>query len=225
MTTTRRPIIAGNWKMNTLLEDAKALAIGVRDATAKFVDSVDVVVIPPSCFLVPVLSALGADSAVGVGAQNVHPEARGAFTGELSAPMVGNLGCRYVVCGHSERRALFGEPSEFVGLKVASVHAAGMTPILCVGETLEQREAKETMAVVTHQLVKGISTLNADAAAAIVVAYEPVWAIGTGLTATPAQAQEIHAGLRAVLANELGEARAQQIRIQYGGSVKPHNAA
>ncbi|PKN55406.1 MAG: triose-phosphate isomerase [Deltaproteobacteria bacterium HGW-Deltaproteobacteria-14] len=220
---TRRRIIAGNWKMFTDLEEAVALARGVAEATARFATDVDVVVIPPSCLIAPVVSALG-ESHVGVGAQNMHPEPRGAYTGELSGPMLTSVGCSYVVCGHSERRHLFGETSEFVGTKVAAAHRFGLTPILCVGETLEEREAGETEAIVGEQLRRGIDGLTKEEIAATIIAYEPVWAIGTGRTASAEQAQAVHAHLRAQLVKRAGAQVAEAVRIQYGGSVKPSNA-
>ncbi len=219
---TRKRIIAGNWKMNTDLDGAVALARGVAEATKGA--TVDVVVIPPTCFLAPVGAAI-AGSHVGLGAQNMHPAAKGAFTGEVSGAMLTSVGCGYVVCGHSERRAMFGDSNAWVGEKVAAVHAAGLTPILCVGETLAQREANETTRIVTDQLLAGLGDLSADQIVATVVAYEPVWAIGTGLTATPAQAQDVHAHIRATLAERADAATAAAVRIQYGGSVKPGNAA
>ena len=220
----RRPIIAGNWKMYTDLDEALALARGVADATASRAADVDVVVIPPAVFVHPVAAAL-AGTHVGVGAQNLHPEARGAYTGELGGPMLVSAGCRYVVCGHSERRQLFGETSEFIGAKVTAAHRHGLTPILCVGEILYEREAATTEGGATEQLLKGLEGLGHAEIEATVIAYEPVWAIGTGRTATPEQAQAVHAHLRGVLAQRAGAAVAEAVRIQYGGSVKPDNAA
>ena len=220
----RRRIIAGNWKMYTDLEEAVALARGVATATAGQAGDVDVVVIPPACFIVPVVAALEGTH-VGVGAQNMHPEPRGAYTGELGATMLLSVGCRYVVCGHSERRQLFGETSEFVGTKVEAAHRYGLTPILCVGETLEERDAGETEAIVAEQLRHGIDGLTKEQIAATVIAYEPVWAIGTGRNATPEQAQAVHAHLRRLLVERAGAQVADVVRIQYGGSVKPANAA
>jgi len=220
----RRPIIAGNWKMYTDLAEALALAKGVAEATAARAADVDVVVIPPAVFVHPVAAAV-AGTHVAVGAQNMHPEAKGAFTGELAGAMIATAGARFVVCGHSERRQIFGESSEFIGAKVKAAHVAGLTPILCVGETLDEREAGTTEAIVTDQLLKGLAGLDKDALVATVVAYEPVWAIGTGRTATPEQAQAVHAHLRAVLAERFGADVAAAVRIQYGGSVKPDNAA
>ncbi len=221
-TENRRQVVAGNWKMNTTLDGAVALARGVVASTPA--GGVEVVVIPPTCLLGPVAQAV-AGSHVALGAQNVHPAESGAFTGEASAAMLASLGVRYVVCGHSERRHVFGEDAAWIGEKVAACHASGLTPILCVGETLEEREAGRTEAVVMSQLDLGLAHLDASQIVTTVIAYEPVWAIGTGRTATPAQAQEMHAAIRAHLAGRVGDGVAAQIRIQYGGSVKPANAA
>ncbi len=223
MGTARRSVIAGNWKMHTDRASAVALADGVARAVAALAH-VDVAVIPPACFLDAVGQAL-AGTTVALGAQNVHPAAQGAFTGEVSAAMLRSLGVRYVLCGHSERRHVFGETSEFIGEKVRAALASGLTPVLCVGETLEDRDAGRTEAVVAEQLDLGLASLDAGQVRAAVIAYEPVWAIGTGRTATPAQAQEVHGFLRARLRAAHGAACADAVRIQYGGSVKPDNAA
>ena len=217
----RRRIVAGNWKMNTDLDGALALA---QSVTASAGDAVDVVLIPPACFLASVTAAT-AGSPVDVGAQNLHPASGGAFTGEVSGPMLASLGVTYAVCGHSERRHVFGEDSDFVGEKVTAAHEHGLIPILCVGETLEDREDGVTDSVVLGQLDAGLAQLAPAQVASTVVAYEPVWAIGTGRTATPEQAQEVHATIRRRLAERFGSAVANVVRIQYGGSVKPSNAA
>jgi triosephosphate isomerase len=223
MPRPRRSLVAGNWKMHTDRDGAVALAQGVAAAVAGL-DGVDVAVIPPSCFLESVGVALRG-SAVALGAQNMHSAASGAFTGEISGAMLDSLGVRLVLCGHSERRHVFGESSAFVGQKVTAAHAQGLTPVLCVGETLEDRDAGRTEAVVAEQLDLGLAGLNAAQVEATVIAYEPVWAIGTGRTATPAQAQEVHRFVRARLADAHGQGVADAVRIQYGGSVKPDNAA
>ena len=218
---TRRRIVAGNWKMNTDASSAVELARAVaRDAAP----GVDLLLIPPACFLAHV-TAETADSSVAVGAQNMHPAQQGAFTGELSAPMLKSLGVGYVVCGHSERRHVFGESSEFVGEKVAAAHEHGLCPIVCVGETLDDREANRTDAVVLGQLDAGLASLNATQVMATIVAYEPVWAIGTGRTATPEQAQDVHATIRGRISERFGAEVGDAVRIQYGGSVKANNAA
>lgn len=220
---TRRRIVAGNWKMNTTLDDAVALAQGVAEAVGPQAP-VDVVLIPPAPFLADVHRAVqGAD--VQVGAQNLHPAEGGAYTGELSGAMLRSAGCSYVICGHSERRKYFAETPEWVGEKVAAAHRAGLTPILCVGETLAERDGGRMRAIVAQQLDGGLGRLTPEDVAGTVLAYEPVWAIGTGRTATPEQAQEVHAFLRARLASRYGDEIAAAVRIQYGGSVKPGNAA
>ena len=217
---TRKPIIAGNWKMNTRLADAISLAGQVGALPG---DNVDVIVIPPMAYLGAIARAIGG-SHVALGAQNLHPAAKGAFTGEVSGSMLKDVGCEYVICGHSERRKLFGDTDAWVGEKVASAHHAGLTPILCVGETLEEREAGDMPAVVVRQLNAGLATCSVHEVRNTVIAYEPVWAIGTGRTASPEQAQEVHQLLRGALAEKLGRAGADHVRIQYGGSVKPQNA-
>jgi len=162
---------------------------------------------------------------VAVGAQDIYFEEKGAFTGEISPAMLKDVGCTYVLCGHSERRHVLGETDELVGQKVTAAIHGGLLPILCVGELLEQRDAGQTEEVVARQLETGLAGLNADKMSAVTIAYEPVWAIGTGRTATPQQAQEVHAFIRNWLAQKYDEALAQEIRIQYGGSVKPGNAS
>jgi len=184
---------------------------------------VQVAVAPPFTALATAAEALRG-SRIALAAQDVHWEAQGAFTGEVSAPMLAEIGCRHVIVGHSERRQLFGETDEAVRKKAGAVLAAGMRPIVCVGETLAEREAGRTLEVVGRQVRGGLAGLPSAALAALTVAYEPVWAIGTGKTATTAQAQEVHAAIRAVL-RELGGPAADQMRIQYGGSVKADNAA
>jgi triosephosphate isomerase len=187
---------------------------------------VDLVLCPPALYVETVGTALAAaKSDVGLGAQNVHEKSNGAFTGEVSPPMLVDLCCRYVILGHSERRTLFGETDALVNAKTKAALAAGLTPIVCVGETLVEREAGRTAAVVTTQVQGSLAGLSAADLEKIVVAYEPVWAIGTGKVATPAQAQEVHALIRSLLAGLASPAVAAKVRIQYGGSVKPDNAA
>jgi len=222
MSAPRRRIVAGNWKMHKTLEGALELAGEVARATEAC--DVDVVVLPPTCLVHAVASALDG-SHVGVGAQNLHPEPQGAYTGEVSGAMLASVGCRWVVCGHSERRQLFGETSAFVAAKVGAALRFGLRPILCVGETLEERESDRTEAVIDAQLKAVFGVLSADEMAETVVAYEPVWAIGTGRTATPEQAQQVHAHIRELIRARFGAATADRVRIQYGGSVKPNNAA
>jgi triosephosphate isomerase len=217
---TRRKLIAGNWKMNpTSLDEAVALAKAV--ATGASGDRGDVLVIPPTPFLSAVAQAL-AGSAVALGAQNSSPELKGAFTGEASGPMLRAVGARFVLCGHSERRQIFGESSELVGRKVQAALRDGLTPILCVGETLTEREQGITDQVVASQLEGGLAGLGADKATEVVIAYEPVWAIGTGKVASPEQAQAAHAAIRGWLVARFGN---DTTLILYGGSVKADNAA
>ena len=218
----RKPIVAGNWKMNKTAPQAAALVRELRPLV-EGLKSVEVVVCPPYTALATAADAL-AGSGIGLGAQNMHWEPSGAFTGEVSAEMLLTAGCRYVIIGHSERRALFHETNADVNRKVKAALAAGLTPIMCVGETLDQREAGKTEDVVRDHVEGGLAGLGADQIRKIVVAYEPVWAIGTGKTATPEQAQDVHAFIRALLARLADTGTAQTVRIQYGGSVKPENA-
>lgn len=220
----RRPFVAGNWKMNKTVAEATALAREVRDAVHGLGDRVEVAVAPPFTALWTVARSLEG-SAVAVAAQNCHAEASGAFTGEVSAAMLKEVGCRWVILGHSERRQLFGETDAGVAKKVASVLKAELLPIICVGETLAQREAGQTLAIVEAQVKGCLAGFGATEGARFVIAYEPVWAIGTGRTATAAQAQEVHASIRGVLRGLWGAAAAAEVRIQYGGSVKADNAA
>jgi triosephosphate isomerase len=218
--STRKPFVAGNWKMNLERKTALGLALAVRDSVGRR-DDVDVAVFPPYVYLDEVARSL-AGSMVKTGAQNCSDEVSGAFTGEISPAMLVDVGATYVLIGHSERRHLYGEGDELVGRKVRLALEHGLSPILCVGETLAEREAGQTAEVVKRQLSAVIHQL-AHCAAEMVVAYEPVWAIGTGRTATPAQAQEVHALLRAQLQAATG--RGDAMRILYGGSVKADNAA
>jgi triosephosphate isomerase len=216
----RRPILAANWKMHKTTAEAAAFASAflplVSDARA-----VDVVIAPPFTALEALGRAL-AGSAVALAAQNVHPEEQGAYTGEISPGMLAHLGCAYAIVGHSERRSLFAETDAFVARKARALLERGIRPIVCVGESLEQREAERTFDVVGAQIDGSLAELDSDRAADVVVAYEPVWAIGTGRTATPAMAQEVHAFIRERLGAHFG-AGAADVRIQYGGSVKPDN--
>jgi triosephosphate isomerase len=216
----RRKLVVGNWKMNgsragnaALLSDIAAGLDGALAACA---------VCAPAPYLAQCEAAL-AGTPVAWGAQDVSANANGAFTGEVSASMLAEHGCRYVIVGHSERRAYHGESNELVAKKTVAVLAAGMTPIVCVGETLEQREAGQTEQIVSRQLDAVLALLNEEQIAQIVVAYEPVWAIGTGKTATPAMAQEVHAQLRAQL-KQKNAAAADSVQLLYGGSMKPDNA-
>jgi triosephosphate isomerase (TIM) len=217
----RKPIVAGNWKMNKEVDDAIALASAVKLELLNFTDA-EVVLCPPFTALKAVGDVLQG-SYIKLGAQNMHWEKEGAYTGEISPSMLRNVFCHYVILGHSERRAIFHETNEAVNRKVKAALSAGLRPIMCVGETLAEHEAGRTEDVVRIQVEAGLAGVEAGAAN-IVLAYEPVWAIGTGKTATPEQAQEVHAFLRGIMAKMLGDNIASGIRIQYGGSVKPGNA-
>ncbi len=219
----RRVLIAGNWKMNTTRVPAVALAEGIAEKANDF-DSLDLAVCPPSCYLDAVGRAI-AGSKVGLGAQNMYHEREGAYTGEISAAMLCDLGCRYVILGHSERRHILGETDGAINQKVLAALAAGLTPIVCVGELLAEREAGQTFAVIGRQFDGSLAGLSAEQMSNVVIAYEPVWAIGTGKVATPQQAEEVHLALRKLIEKRYNEGLAKGVRIQYGGSVKPENAA
>ncbi|MCL6503347.1 MAG: triose-phosphate isomerase [Pirellulales bacterium] len=219
----RRPLVVGNWKMNLLRRDAVALARAVAEWARRH-SQPELVLCPPFVYLEAVAEVLR-DAPVGLGAQNVYPQAGGAYTGEISPAMLADVGCRYVIVGHSERRQLLGEQDEFIGRKVVAALEAGLQPILCVGELLKQRERGETQEVVRGQLVQALQGVSEAAASRLVLAYEPVWAIGTGRVATAAQAQEVQADLRSTLRMRYNATAAEQVRILYGGSVKAENAA
>src|SRR3977135_3253331 len=219
----RKKIVAANWKMNmTQAESARfvqSLLLDLGDIT-----DVEVVIVPPFTAIAKVMEALGASQSIKVGAQNMHWEPNGPFTGEISTALLRDLLVRYVVLGHSERRTLFGETDEIVNRKVCAAHEALLRPIVCVGETLEQRERGEVEKVLGTQLKGSLAGLDAKELHETVIAYEPVWAIGTGRTAPTEQAQEAHAFIRRTLGEISDEATADKMRIQYGGSVKPDNA-
>lgn len=219
----RKKLIAGNWKMNLGPVSAVGLLKDLNQALENQSVSSEVVVCPPYVSLHQAVSELQT-SPVSVGAQNVHYEASGAYTGEVSPQMLKEAGCSYVIVGHSERREYFSEDDELVARKVKSALKEGLNVILCVGETLEQRKSGDQERVVTRQLKAVTDQLDADLASRLVIAYEPVWAIGTGETATPEQAQEMHAHIRSRIASSLGEELSTSIRILYGGSMKPANA-
>ncbi len=219
----RKKFIAGNWKMYTTAaaarELASAVARGVGGETR-----VTVAVCPPFPYLLPVAEALRG-SAVALGAQDVYPEKEGAFTGEVSAQMLLDVGCRYVIVGHSERRHILHEDTQLINRKVRAGLAAGLDVILCVGETLDEREANRTEAILEGQVSGGLQGVTGDQLSRLVIAYEPVWAIGTGRNATPEQARQAHAYIRGLVGKMFGENAAAALPIQYGGSVKPDNAA
>ena len=217
----RRKIVAGNWKMNGSKDLAQALVSDVRSRAASLDNGVEVVIIPPAIYVPDVVASAGDTLSVGV--QNVGQYASGAYTGEISADMALDQGCQYALVGHSERRQLFAETDAAVAEKVSRVLASGLQAMVCVGETLEEREAGQAEAVVAAQVKAGLATVASDQWSRVVVAYEPVWAIGTGKTATAQDAQSMHASIRQVL-SEMG-APANEISLLYGGSVKADNAA
>jgi len=219
----RRPIVAGNWKMYKSLQEASDLTRGVLKAISG-VRGLDIVLCPPFTALSTVGHLLKGPY-VSLGAQDCHWESEGAFTGEVSPTMIKDAGARYCIIGHSERRLYFGETNQTVARKVQAVFAHALTPIVCIGETVEERQGGRTVPVIEEQLRVGLQCVPATRAVDLVLAYEPIWAIGTGQNATPTQAQEIHAFLRQALAKLLTPDAAQAIRIQYGGSVKPANSA
>ena len=219
---SRRRIVAGNWKMNKTPSEAKALVEELKPLVAN--DDVDVVYCVPAIDIVPVVEAVKGTN-VKVGAENLYTEDKGAFTGEISADMLVDAGVEYVVIGHSERREYFAETDEFLNKKVKKAIEKGLTPILCCGETLEQREMGVTMDWIRLQIKSDLTGVAASDVAKLVIAYEPIWAIGTGKTATSDQAEEVCAGIRACIAEMYDQATADAVRIQYGGSVNAGNAS
>jgi len=218
----RRFLIAGNWKMNLDRQAAVGLARAVvRGATS--IQAVDLAVCPPFCYLEAVGGELH-DSAVALGAQNMFHQPQGAFTGEISPLMLRDLGCRFVILGHSERRHVLGESDELINKKVHAASATGLTPIVCLGELLSEREAGKTLEAVRQQFAKSLAGLSAEDMCKTVLAYEPVWAIGTGKVASPDQAEEVHLALRKIIAERYNAQVAEAVRILYGGSVTPENA-
>lgn len=219
----RTPVIGGNWKMHLDFEAAMELSSGLRNRLGSH-RGAEVLIFPSFPYLRPVSQRLR-ESAIAVGAQDLHVEAKGAFTSGVSAQMIRSIGCTHVLIGHSERRSVFGDDDALVARKLSVALEAGLVPVLCVGESLAERESGQTFAVLERQITSALRAHTAAALSTLIVAYEPVWAIGTGLTATPEQAQEVHAWLRGHVSELLGETFAAQLRIQYGGSVKPANAA
>ena len=220
---SRMPLIAGNWKMYKTVPEAVQTASQLKDLVSA-VGEVDVMIAPPFTALYPVSEVLK-DSTIAVGAQDMYWEQEGAYTGEISSAMLLSAGCRYVILGHSERREYFNDSNENVNRKVSAALAAGLIPIICIGESEKQREAGETFSVLDKQLKMGLKGHFAEALPNIAIAYEPIWAIGTGKTATSAQAQEVHQFLRKNVAQMFGDDLAVNLRILYGGSVKPQNAS
>jgi triosephosphate isomerase len=219
----RKLFIAGNWKMNTTLQSGLELAEGLKEAIGS-VEQIEMAFFPPAVYLKSICDPVPGSN-IGVGAQNMYFEAKGAFTGEISGEMLRDVGCRYVLLGHSERRHVIGETDELINKKVLKALADGLDVILAVGELLEQRQAGQTMEVNRRQIQLGLAGVSAQDLARVTIAYEPVWAIGTGKTASPAQAQEVHKDIRKLLGEMYNEQLAQATRIQYGGSMKPDNAA
>ena len=219
----RRPLIAGNWKMFKTWREAKDTAVRLAGLVATATDR-DIMVAPQFTALVPVCEAL-ASSNIDVGAQNLFWEAEGAYTGEISSAMITATGCRYVIIGHSERRQYFGETDESVNKKIKAARTSGLIPVVCIGETEDEREAKKTFSVLDKQVRNGLQGFDLEDMRDVVLAYEPVWAIGTGKTATSDQAQEVHAHVRETVKNLFGTSLAAAMRILYGGSVKPANIA
>jgi triosephosphate isomerase (TIM) len=217
----RTPLIAGNWKMFKTVQEAVVFVKELR-GTVKDVEDVEIIVAPPFTALHAAAEA-ARNSNIAVAAQDMHWEREGAFTGEVSAAMILEAGAEYVIIGHSERRRLFGETDAIVNRKVTAAIAATLTPIMCVGETLEERERNETLAVLDRQIKDGLDKVTGEQVAELVIAYEPVWAIGTGRNATAAQAEEAHAHIRTRLRQWFGAEAAEQCRVLYGGSVKPDN--
>lgn len=219
----RRKVIAGNWKMNNDLQQSISLVKEIKNLLTNKNINCDVVICPPFTSLNEVKNLIEG-SIIKLGAQNMFYEDSGAFTGEISAPMLKSVGCEYVILGHSERRTIFGEKDEMINKKVRKALSHQLKPILCVGETLEEREKDITEKVVKRQIEKGLIDITPDEILNVIIAYEPVWAIGTGKTATPQQAQEVHQFIRKLLTSMYSKDFAQLIPIQYGGSVKPENA-
>jgi triosephosphate isomerase len=217
----RQPLIAGNWKLHKTVSESLALVDELKRALVDGSEA-EVVVAPVFTALVPVAQSLQG-SGIQLAAQNCYPAVTGAFTGEVSPSLLADVGCRYIIVGHSERRQLCGESDAFINAKVKAVLAAGLRPILCIGETLQEREAGATFDVLRRQIEGALANLDASALATVVVAYEPVWAIGTGKTASNEQAQEAHRYIRGLIAERFGIAVANLTRILYGGSVKPDN--
>ena len=219
----RKPIIAANWKMHKTPSETVDFLKDFLTLAQQNDDKVDIVIAPPFISLAAALEMINSRDQVRIAAQNMHHEFQGAFTGEISPMMLRQMLVSYVILGHSERRAIFGEDDAFINRKVMAAHACNIRPILCVGETLEERDAGKIEDVLRTQLTGGLASVTDDQMLSTVIAYEPVWAIGTGRTASPAQAQEAHAFIRSVISGLYGQDVARRVRIQYGGSVKPGN--
>lgn len=217
----RKPVIAGNWKLHKTIAETRELVLALKSELTDLND-IEIVIAPPFTALSAAAEIL-AESGIAIAAQNCYPVASGAFTGEVSPPLLREAGCSFVLVGHSERRQIFGESDEFINTKVRAVLAATLRPILCIGETLEEREAGQMYDVLTRQLKQGLAGVEPASMEQVIVAYEPVWAIGTGVTASNEQAAEAHAFIRGLVQGLYDEATAKALRILYGGSVKPDN--
>lgn len=219
----RNKVIAGNWKMNNDIQASEKLIVELKNLLQNKKTICEVIICPPFTSLSEA-SMLIKGSVIKLGAQNLHFEDNGAFTGEVSASMLKSVGCDYVIIGHSERRHIFGETDEMINKKIKKALSVQLKPIFCIGELLEERENGTANDVIKRQLLNGLEEISNDEMKNIIVAYEPVWAIGTGKTATPAQAQEVHSFVRSLIEDRYGKTSAENIIIQYGGSVKPENA-
>lgn len=220
----RKKVVAGNWKMNKNLSETIELISGIKKELENGETNAEVIICPPFTSL-ETAKALIKDSKISLGAQNLHQEENGAFTGEISADMLKSVGCEYVIIGHSERRTIFNETDDLINEKIKRTLAAGLKPIFCVGETLEERENNQTDQIIETQIREGLSGISEESLENLIVAYEPVWAIGTGKTASPDQAQAVHKYIRTLLTDSFSPEMAESTVIQYGGSVKPDNAA
>lgn len=220
----RRPLIAGNWKMNCGPAETASLLEGLKNQLQEVPRTVDVLICPPSISLTTASSVLDGYNNVNLGAQNVHFEDNGAYTGEVSTQMLAEAGCSHVIIGHSERRQYFGETDQTVNAKAKKALADGLIPVICVGESLDQRKAGSHVTLVQKQVQEALDGVGEEQARQVVIAYEPIWAIGTGETATPEQAQEMHEKIRGELGSLYSDGTAGEVRILYGGSMKPHNA-
>jgi triosephosphate isomerase (TIM) len=220
---SRKLFIAGNWKMNSSAASSVEIAAGMASELGQ-IDAVDMAICPPFVYIPGVVEAFKGSN-IGVGAQNMYFEDNGAFTGEISGQMLKDVGCRYVILGHSERRHVLGETDQLINTKIKKALADELEIMFCVGELLEERKADTTTAVVTTQITEGLKDVSPEAMSSITIAYEPVWAIGTGEVATPDQAQDVHAMIRGLIGELYDTELADAVRIQYGGSVKPGNAA
>lgn len=217
----RKKIIAGNWKMNKTGVEAASFARDLKIKTLN-INKTEIVVCPPFTAIIPVYEILK-ESRIKIGAQNVHWEPSGAYTGEVSAEMIEKAGCKYVIIGHSERRQYFGETNQTVNKKIKQTLTTSLSPIVCIGETLHQRQEGHTREIVKTQIIEGLERLSADQIKRLVLAYEPIWAIGTGVTATPEQAEEVHQFIRELIQQIFNSQVADSAHILYGGSVKPEN--